>query len=131
MTLERHSEEFGNRLKILRKKFDMTQQDLALKVGIPKSTLAGYESGVRRPRFETMEKLAEELNTSADYLIGITDNPDPIKSSKDLKKILKSGVHIDGKVLNDEDIDFAIKFLEKLAANSAKKEETNEIEKEY
>lgn len=112
----KHSEQFGNRIRMLRKKLRYTQLQLADKVGIPKSTLAGYENGIRRPKFETIDKLAHELNTSADFLIGITDDPHPSKPTKDLRKLLQSDdYHIDGKKLSNEDIEFAIQFLSKLA----------------
>lgn len=122
----KHSEEFGNRIRQLRKKHNLTQLELSEKVGIPKSTLAGYENGLRRPKFETMEKLAEVLHTSADFLIGITDNPQPSKPTKDLRKLLQADeYHIDGKKLSNEDLEFAIKFIEKLAKNSTNDEEVS------
>lgn len=124
----RHDETFGNRIRILRKKHNLTQLELSEKVEIPKSTLAGYENGLRRPKFETVEKLAQVLHTSSDYLIGITDDPQPSKPSKDLIKLLKSqDYHIDGKKLSNENMDFAIKFLEKLAKSDSEDEISEEI----
>lgn len=114
----KHSETFGNRIRILRKKHNYTQLELSEKVEIPKSTLAGYENGIRRPKFETVEKLAQVLHTSSDYLIGITDDPQPSKPTKDLRKLLQSSdYHIDGKKLSNDDLEFAIKIIEKLAKN--------------
>lgn len=127
-----HDDKFGERLKALREKYRLRQADLALLVktqkypdGIPKSTLAGYENGFRRPNFETLVKLSEILNTSADYLIGATDDPSPAKPTKDLRKLLQSNdFHIDGKVLTNDNLKFAIEFLEKLAVNQKNDEET-------
>ncbi len=45
----------------LRKKYKLTQSELAKIVGIGQSTLAGYESGVRRPRPEIAEKIGKAL----------------------------------------------------------------------
>lgn len=119
------SKTFGNRIRILRKKHNLTQLELAKKVEIPKSTLAGYENGLRRPKFETVEKLAEVLHTSSDYLIGITNESQPFKPTKDLRKLLKADdYHIDGKKLSNDDLDFVIQFLEKLSKNDS----NNDIE---
>ncbi|CAH0142401.1 helix-turn-helix transcriptional regulator [Peribacillus sp. Bi134] len=131
-----HEDKFGERLKSLRDKYRLRQLDLALLVktekypnGIPKSTLAGYENGFRRPNFETLVKISEVLNTSADYLIGATDDPSPAKPTKDLRKLLQSNdFHIDGKVLTNDNLKFAIEFLEKLAVNQ---KNDDEIAKEF
>lgn len=113
-----HSELFGNRMKYLRKKLNYRQVDLAEKVGIPKSTLAGYENGLRTPKLEVIEKLAAELHTSSDYLIGITDEPMPAKHDKDLRTLLHSDhFHIDGKPLTNKDLELVIQFLERIAKN--------------
>lgn len=131
---------FSDRLKSLRKKHHLRQEDLAALVrtnkyltGIPKSTLAGYENGFRRPNFETLVKISEVLNTSADYLIGATDDPSPAKPTKDLRKLLQSNdFHIDGKVLTNENLKFAIEFLEKLAVNPNNNQNNNdEIANEF
>lgn len=107
---------FADRIRLLRKKYNYTQLELAGKVGIPKSTFAGYENGIRRPKFEVVEKLADVLHTSSDYLIGIADNPQPSKPTKDLRKILESKDYTwEGKTLSDEDLEFVIQLLNKLA----------------
>lgn len=124
----KHDETFGNRIRILRKKMNLTQLELSLKVEIPKSTLAGYENGIRRPKFEILEKLAEILNTSTDFLIGITDDPQPSKPTKDIRKLLQSSdYHIDGKKLSNEDLAFAIQFIERLAKNQTEEFSKEEI----
>ncbi|MFC8564000.1 helix-turn-helix domain-containing protein [Peribacillus frigoritolerans] len=131
-----HDDKFGERIKSLRDKYRLRQLDLALLVktekypnGIPKSTLAGYENGYRSPNFETLVKISEVLNTSADYLIGATDDPSPAKPTKDLRKLLQSNdFHIDGKVLTNDNLKFAIEFLEKLAVNQ---KNDDEIAKEF
>lgn len=113
-----HSELFGNRMKFLRKKLNLRQADLAEKIGIPKSTLAGYENGLRTPKLGVIEKLAEELHTTSDYLIGITDDPIQRKPNKDLRSLLTSDhFHIDGKPLTNKDLELVIQFLERMAQN--------------
>lgn len=65
--------EFKDRLKELRVSKGISQQDLADHLGVHKMTISGYERGVRRPNFEILDRLAAYLNTSFDYLFGVSD----------------------------------------------------------
>ena len=66
---------FGIRVQELRKARGISQKELAIKLGIPQSTMSGYETGVREPKFELLSVLAAELETSVDYLLGVTSCP--------------------------------------------------------
>jgi len=57
-------------LKVLRKRERMTQAEIALKLGVDRSTYAKYENGQSEPNFETIQKLASLYNVSVDFLIG-------------------------------------------------------------
>lgn len=59
---------FYDRLKESRIKAGLTQEQLAEKLGIAKSTLSGYESGNREPTVATIAKALELLNIDANYL---------------------------------------------------------------
>ena len=61
---------FSNNLKSLRVRFGLTQQDLANKLGVSKSTVSMYETGNRAPDFEMLEAIADLFNVSLDSLIG-------------------------------------------------------------
>ena len=63
-------ERFGKRLCKIRKSQNYTQERLANRVGIAKSTLAHYETGNREPNILTLIKLAQELGVSIDDLVG-------------------------------------------------------------
>lgn len=52
----------GKRIKELRKKSKLTQEDLAEMVDIETSTLSGIESGRHFPSLFTLEKIAKSLN---------------------------------------------------------------------
>jgi len=58
------------RLKEKRTKANLTQTDIAKRLKISQSTYAGYETGKRQPDIETLSKLADIFETSADYLLG-------------------------------------------------------------
>ena len=57
------------KLKELRKKQNLTQLELANKIGVVESTISLYESGKREPDISTLIKLADCLNTSIDELV--------------------------------------------------------------
>ena len=53
---------FAEKLKNLRGKANMTQQDLSVATGISKRMIQQYERGVSQPRFSVAEKLAVALD---------------------------------------------------------------------
>ena len=63
-------ETLGARLKILREKSGMTQEEIAAICNIHQATYNGYEKDRRKPDLETLTKLADVLQTSTDYLLG-------------------------------------------------------------
>ena len=66
---------FAIRLKKLRIDKQLTQDELAPRLGISRSTLGMYETGKREPDFETLETIADFFNVNMDYLIGNSDIP--------------------------------------------------------
>ncbi|MFW6047190.1 MAG: helix-turn-helix domain-containing protein [Candidatus Woesearchaeota archaeon] len=74
--------EFPNRLKELRGEKNITQNKLAEHLGVSRSTIAGYETGKRKPEYETLQKLANYFSVSVDYLIGNTDEMKPAQKIK-------------------------------------------------
>ncbi len=57
------------KIKELRKKQNLTQLELANKIGVVESAISLYESGKREPDISTLIKLADCLNTSIDELV--------------------------------------------------------------
>lgn len=95
----------GERLKRLRKMRGFTANQVAEMVGIARSTYAGYESDHRQPPLETLQRLASVLNTSTDYLIGLTDNPFPKEPTRDINKLLREkDLHFNGVPLSEEEL---------------------------
>jgi putative transcriptional regulator len=66
--------EFSERLKKLRKQAQLTQVDVAEKLGISQPAYASWERGVKKPTQENLVKIAQVLNVSVDYLVGTSDN---------------------------------------------------------
>ena len=63
--------DFGNTLKTLRLRKDMTQAQLANKLGLTKSVISAYETGLRLPSYDILIHIARIYNVSTDYLLGI------------------------------------------------------------
>ncbi len=82
---------FNNRLKEARLNKGFTQEQVADKVGIAKSTLTGYEKGNREPNMLTIQKLMEALSVDANFLWQdeINDSSEMIVSSKEWNFIKK------------------------------------------
>lgn len=59
---------FNDRIKEARLASGLTQEQVADKIGIAKSTLTGYEKGNREPSIPTVKKLMDILNVDANFL---------------------------------------------------------------
>lgn len=66
-----------NRLKQLRKERGYTQIKMQMLTGIDQSDYSKIENGKRYYTFEQCKKIAIALETSMDYLAGLTDMRDP------------------------------------------------------
>ena len=67
----------NNRLKQLRKKRGYTQVKMQMLTGIDQSDYSKIENGKRYYTFEQCRKRAIALDTSMDYLAGLTDDEKP------------------------------------------------------
>lgn len=67
---------FGIRLRELRERAGFrSQQALADALEVAQSTVANWERGRREPNYTTTVRLAQLLEVSTDYLLGLTDQP--------------------------------------------------------
>lgn len=63
------------KIKDLREDRDITQKEIASFLMCDQSLYSKYERGERSVPVEIVVKLAEFYNTTTDYLLGLTDNP--------------------------------------------------------
>ena len=61
----------AERIKELREKNNMTQSDLARRLGITRSSVNAWEMGISIPSTEKIVDLCLVLHTTADYLLGL------------------------------------------------------------
>jgi len=64
---------FGIRLKKLRKENGIRQKDLADVLGLAQTTIANYEQNSRFPNEEILKRISDYFNVSFDYLLGRTN----------------------------------------------------------
>ena len=110
----------GNRIKILRKEFKLTQEELALKLGLKgKSSIANYEKGTISPSDDIKLQMSKLFNCSIDYLMGISDvrNSQEINLDK-LDIAFATGI----KGLNKENQKIAKDIIEGLLAKQKNEE---------
>lgn len=62
----------AEKIKILRKKYNLTQTDIAKKLGITRSSVNAWEMGISIPSTQYIVELAQLFNVSSDYLLGIS-----------------------------------------------------------
>jgi transcriptional regulator with XRE-family HTH domain len=95
-------EKFSYRLIVLMEEFNMTQIQLAGKIGTSNVTISRYLSGERVPRLEVITRIANVFHVSVDYLLGQSD-------TKETQ--LESGI-------SDVDIAMSVSKLYKLKGNA-------------
>lgn len=118
---------FSDRLKKLREEKGLSQEQLAEKLDINRTSVVHYESGSDRiPRTKRLQEIADFFNVSVDYLLGRSDEKNlTVKekevlydieekklSAEDLKEKYK--LTIDGEPASDEEIEGAIAFIRSL-----------------
>lgn len=62
-----------NRIKELREKREISQEELANEVNLSNQVISFYENGKREPKIEKWQKLADYFNVSVPYLQGYVD----------------------------------------------------------
>ncbi len=68
---------FGQRVLEQRKKHGETQKELAHVVGVGDTQIIGIEHGRNTTTAERIALICEHYHVSADYLLGLTDDPEP------------------------------------------------------
>lgn len=87
----------GEKLKSLRLEKNLTQKQIADRIGLAISAVSSYESGSRYPSYDVLVKLSRIFHVSTDYLLGITD---------------KRNVDVTG--LNDSEIELVSQLVDML-----------------
>ena len=109
-------ENFSYRLTVLLDENNMSQTQLAEKVGTTNVTVCRYINGERIPRIDVVSRIAAVFNVSLDYLLGISDNVDTENLTKnqdlDIALLMKNLYSLDNSThLSKKQIEMIKKLL--------------------
>lgn len=109
---------FAERLRDLRTQKELSQIELAKKLGLSNSTISMYERGEREPDFETLDLIGDFFNVDVNYLLGKEVgstyylDPQAAEMAKEVFKREEMRVLFDTvKDVSKEDIETVIKMI--------------------
>lgn len=100
------------RIKDLREDRDLLQKDVAEFLNVSQTNYSKYELGKVTIPSSTLEKLALYYNTSIDYILGLTNNPEPYERTSKNTTTQSQILTINTKDLSENDIEDIKKFVE-------------------
>ncbi|MDR9866839.1 helix-turn-helix transcriptional regulator [Lactococcus cremoris] len=74
MEIEQINKYVGSKIKDYRKSFSLSQEELAKKIGVGKTTISNYEVGIRSPKKPQLIKLSEVFDVAIDDFFPQTDS---------------------------------------------------------
>lgn len=111
------SDIFCKRLREAREMRGYKQDQLADLAKMPATTITHFETGTRKPSFDSLRKLAIALEITTDYLLGRVDDPELAEAGDPLFRNVAK--------LSGNDREIAKDFLKMLAERSSKKGKTS------
>lgn len=108
----------GDKIKNLRKKFGLTQQELSMAIGVSRSTIGMVEKNLQGTGNETLMKLADFFGVTIDYLLSDDEqieNIEELKKERDYSLSIKDQENID---------DEAKKIIEELSMSFSKNKDS-------
>ena len=130
---------YGERLKKLRENRKLSQQQLAEKLNINRSTYARYELSQTQPDYETLQKLADFYDVSTDYILTGIDSKLTEKDERDIAKRMEKikqdlsangGLSFYGEPLSEEAKESLLEAME-YAVRTAQRINKKYIPKKY
>ena len=93
----------GERIRISRKAAGLTQKELGQKLGVSASMIGQYETDLRKPKLDTVIKIADALGISTTELLDVAPTDSGLKSLfavyMSLYDILRKTPKEDGRIL--------------------------------
>jgi len=82
------------KIKEAREKANLTQTELAARIGVAPNTFCGYENGLHDPKSKLLVKIAAECGTTVDFLLGLDETkkspaPEGTEDEAEVTKVIK------------------------------------------
>ena len=116
-----HSQLFSIRLRAARDLREMNQEQLAYRAKLQASAVSQFETGVRKPSFDNLRRLADALNITTDYLLGRVDDPAGLAGAEQLYRDLSQLTGSDRRTAED-----MIEILAQLARQRKQKKSSDD-----
>lgn len=101
---------FSERLTVLMKSKGFSQKDFAKRANITESAMSYYAKGTRTPSGDVLARIAKALDTTADYLLGSTDNAEIPEVQKELKYLQRNLGKLDDEQLKKAEVMLKLMF---------------------
>ncbi|MFW5981456.1 MAG: helix-turn-helix domain-containing protein [bacterium] len=108
---------FHNRVKELRKRYNLNLQDLEDELQIDKSNFSNYERGKQYPKVENLCKLADYFKVSIDYLLCRTDIENIEEIEEKYGWLMRIINKLEKEKIDKNTIKMIQEFLEKVLTN--------------
>ncbi|MEV2908612.1 helix-turn-helix domain-containing protein [Paenibacillus larvae] len=97
----------SDRIKSLREKKGMTQDELANRLNMNRANISNYERGIiTNIPSEVLNKMADLFGTSVDYILGRSDDPSP--------QVDTIAAHFEGDDFTKEEIEEILEYAKYL-----------------
>ena len=110
---------FSDKLRMLRAKYKLSQQDIGNIVGLTGQAVSRWENDITQPDNESLVKLAKYFDVTTDYLLGIEDT-----KNNENANILDNVLFSKAKDLTDDEKKAIISVI-----NAIEKEVDKELDK--
>lgn len=108
--MEKEAQTLGERIKLLRKNVNLTQQELAEKVGTTQNVITNYERGNRNPTGPVLKNICHALNANEDWLrTGEGDPHPPVTREAEIAEITAT-------LFRDQEESFRYRLIKALSA---------------
>ena len=108
----------GEKVQLLRKNHNMSQESLAQALKINRNCLSRIENGKSEPSISILKNLVKMFDID---IVSFLDIDEKKESSKDKIKIIYDGCHY----LMDDDLDFIIRIISVMREEYVKKNKNN------
>lgn len=118
---------FAERIKKIRKDLSLTQEKLSEKLKISIDTIQKWEKGTLTPQISVAEHIAQELNTSLSYLLGISENEDKNENENSSNMLFFKNGNQEVRIPNtsEENQKLFLTIIEKMITSSSNQPKIN------